>query len=387
MLKVGVLGGTFDPVHEGHLNLARQALALGGLDRVVLFPMARPAHRQAVASPEARYEMCRLAIEGMNGLALSDAGMQPSVRYTADTLGALGREYPGAKLSFILGADKLPSLPYWHGAEKLFAQCDFLCFPRPGISTDEAMEKARQAGARVQMLPVACSPYSSTLIRAQTAQYEDAAGVPKKVLCYMAQQGLYQPDFLPRLKGMMNPRRFRHTLGVRKEAVRLAALHGLPIQKAALAGLLHDCAKGMPLPVMQQIATENHLVQDPDMLSSGAMLHGPVGAHVARQKFGVQDDEVLRAIRNHTIGRPGMSQLELCIFVADATEENREDYKGLKQIRRLSQISLAAAALKSLMLTQEYLEKNNRIFFPAAQDTAKELEGRLTEEEKILLNQ
>ena len=77
-----------------------------------------------------------------------------------------------------------------------------------------------------------------------------------------------------------------------------------------------------------------------------------------------------------------MSQLELCIFVADATEENREDYKGLQQIRRLAENSLAAAALKSLMLTQEYLQKNNRPFFPAAQLTAEELESRLNDEEK-----
>lgn len=387
MQKVGVLGGTFDPIHEGHLNLARQALIQCGLDLVLILPMARPSHRQAEATPEQRFTMCRLAIEGMAGLALSDAGMQPSVRYTTETLGTLAKEYPGAQFSMILGADKLPSLPYWHDAQRLFAQCDFLCFPRSGVNTDAAMEKAAAAGARVQLLQVACSPYSSTMIRTRTAQYEDAPGVPLSVLCYMAEHGLYQKDFLPALKEMMNPRRFRHTLGVRKEAVRLAALHGLPIQRAALAGLLHDCAKGMPLSAMEQIAQQYHLVKDKQMLSSGAMLHGPVGAHVARYKFGIQDEAVLQAIRNHTIGRPGMSELELCIFVADATEENREDYKGLNQIRRLSNISLAAAALQSLILTHEYLQKNNRPFFSAAQRTAEDLEGRLSDREKLAMNQ
>lgn len=387
MQKVGVLGGTFDPIHQGHLHLARQALELAGLDRVVILPMARPAHRETEAPADMRYAMCRLTLEGQERISLSQAGMQPSVRYTADTMPLLAKEFPGARFYLILGADKLPSLPYWRDADKLFAQCEFLCFPRSGVATEEAMDKARAAGARVQLLPVECSPYSSTMIRAATAQYEDAPGVDKKVLCYMAENGLYQPDFLPKLKGMMNPRRFRHTLGVRKEAVRLAALHGLSIQKAAVAGVLHDCAKGMPVSVMAQIAQEYRLVKDKQMMDSGAMLHGPVGAHIAKYRFGIRDGDILQAIRNHTIGRPGMSDLELCIFVADATEENREDYDGLNAIRRLAEHSLAAAALKSLQMTQEYLRKSNRPFFPIAQRTAEELESRLTEQQKIWMDQ
>ena len=245
MLHLGVLGGTFDPIHEGHLDLARQAMRYVGLDAVLLMPMARPAHRTAEASIARRLEMCRLAMQGESGLLLSEAGASNSARFTTDTLAPLRRQYPDAQFTFILGADKLPSLPYWHEADKLFAQCDFLCFPRAGVSAAEAVDRAREAGARVTLLPVPCSPYSSTLIRARTARWEDAPGLPLPVLCYMAENGVYQPDFLPKLKTMMNPRRFQHTLGVRKEAVRLAALHHLPVQKAALAGLLHDCARDL----------------------------------------------------------------------------------------------------------------------------------------------
>lgn len=381
MRRLGVLGGTFDPIHEGHLSLARQARMYASLDQVVLTPMARPAHRQAEATPQQRFEMCRLALAGETGLALSRAGLSMDARYTIDTLGGLRREYPDATFTLIVGADKLPTLPYWRGADRLFAQCDFLCFPRTGISTTEAMDKARTAGARVTLLPVPCCPYSATLIRARAAQYEDAPGLPPPVLRYMAENGLYQPDWLPQLQGMMNPRRFRHTLGVRQEAVRLAALHGLPLEKAALAGLLHDCAKGMPLPVMAQIARENALVADEDMLGSGAMLHGPVGAFVAKTRFGVRDGDVLNAIRSHTIGRPGMSGLELCVFVADATEPGREEYHGLSDIRRLAEISLPQAALCSLRLTEAYLESSGRPFFPITRMTEKYLEKILEEEE------
>lgn len=385
MRRLGVLGGTFDPIHEGHLSLAREAKRQACLDGVVLTPMASPAHREAEAAPEQRFKMCQLALVGENGIYLSRAGLESGVRYTADTLPILRREYPGTEFTLILGADKLPMLPYWHQADKLFAQCDFLCFPRAGVSATEAMERARAAGARVTLLPVPCAPYSATLIRARTAQYEDAPGVPRPVLRYMAENGLYQPDWLPQLRCMMNPRRFKHTLGVRQEAVRLADMHHLPLQKAALAGLLHDCAKGMPLPMMAQIAQENDLVSEQDMLASGAMLHGPVGAFLAQNRFGIKDEDVLSAIRSHTIGRPGMTGLELCVFVADATEPGREDYPGLNEIRFLAERSLAAAALKSLRLTREYVEASGRTFFPIARATEKYLERILTEEEASLL--
>lgn len=382
MRRLGVLGGTFDPIHDGHIALAREAIRLGGLDGVVLLPMARPSHRETEASPEDRLAMCRLALKNEENLFLSQSGMSPGVQFTTDTLAPLQKEFPGAELIMIIGADKLPSLSYWREKDKLFAQCAFLCFARPGVTVGEALERAREAGARITMLGDFAVPYSASLVRARTAQFEDAPGLKREVLCYMARRGLYQPNWLPRLQTMMNPHRFQHTLGVRDEAVRLAALHDLPVQRAALAGLLHDCAKGMSTRQMAQIARENHLIEDENMLSSGAMMHGPVGAYVAKTQFGIRDEDVLNAIRSHTIGRPGMTNLELCIFVADATEAGREEYEGLGQIRALAERSLAAAALCSMQLTQDYLARTNRPFFPIVLETMAYLESIMTPEEK-----
>ena len=240
MQKMGVLGGTFDPIHEGHVALAKEALQHGGLDGVIFLPMAHPAHREADASAEDRQNMCALAVEGQACFFLSKAGSRAGVAYTADTLVPLKKEFPHTSFTIILGADKLPSLPYWREKDKLFSQCDFLIFPRSGVDLEETLEKAKQAGAKIKMLPSFQTPYSATMIRTQTAHYLDAPGLDQKVLCYMAERGLYQQDFTPRLKTMMSPKRFQHTLGVRREAVRLAALHGLPIQRCALAALLHD---------------------------------------------------------------------------------------------------------------------------------------------------
>ncbi len=385
MQKMGVLGGTFDPIHEGHIALAKEALMRCGLDGVIFLPMAQPAHREADASAADRMNMCAFGIEGYSRFYLSKAGTKPGVAYTADTLIPLRKEFPRASFTLILGADKLPSLPYWKEREKLFSQCDFLIFPRSGVNTDEALDKARKVGAKIALLPDFTTPFSATLIRSQTARYQDAPGLRKKVLCYMAERGLYQEDFTPRLKTMMSPKRFQHTLGVRKEAVRLAAIHGLPIQRAALAAVLHDCAKGMSLKDMSRIAREQHLTENEAVLSSGALLHALVGAYLAKTVFHIQDEEVLNAIRSHTVGRPGMTKLEMCIFVADATEEGREDYRGLKELRALCDRSLAAAVYRSLELTQEYVRDSGREFDPASLETKKYLESILTEEDRKLL--
>ena len=387
MQKLGVLGGTFDPIHEGHIALALSAIRQAGLNGVVLLPMARPAHREADASAEDRLAMCRLAAAMDTRLHVSLAGMAPGARYTFDTLAPLEKEFPKAAFTFIIGADKLPSLPYWHEADKLFGQCEFLCFPRSGVSMEEALQKARSAGARITVMPEFQTPYSASMIRTQTKQYMDAPGLNRQVLCYMAEHALYQQDFLPKLKGMMNPRRFQHTLGVRREAVRLADIHGLPIQRAALAGLLHDCAKGMPLKDMRRVAMEQHITEDENVLSSGALLHAPVGAYLAKTEFGIRDEEVLDAIRSHTVGRSGMSKLEMCIFVADATEEGREEYDGLSDLRRLSGISLPAAVYRSFQLTYTYLMKNGNHFIdPSSQKTMAYLEAIMTPEEKDLVH-
>ena len=385
MQRLGILGGTFDPIHEGHTRLAQQAVAQGLVDQAVLVPMGHPIHRNPVAPAETRLRLCREAVENIPNVTVSEAGMASGVRYTADTLPLLAKEFPNAQLVLLLGADKLKSLPDWYQAEQIFSRCEILCFPRSGIETEKAVRDVREYGARIRLMEVEETPYSSERIRRQTAKYQDAPGLNRKVLCDMAVNGLYQTDFLPKLKLMMNPRRFRHTLGVREEAVRLADKHGVPIQKAALAALLHDCAKGMSQKDMEKIARKHHLMQDESMLESGAMMHGPVGAYLAKKQFGIQDEEVLDAIRSHTIGRPGMTMLELCIFVADATEPNREEYDGLHDIRALAEVSLPAAALKSMQLTQEFLYRTNRPFYPVVLDAMKYLEAMLSDDEKKLM--
>lgn len=387
MRHLGVLGGTFDPIHQGHVTLAKYAIHHFDLDGVLFAPAFCPPHKdQVTASPEQRLKMCRLALADETQLMVTDADMRTGPSYTVELMKRLRKEYPDTVFSFIIGADKLPSLHRWRGADKLFKLCDFICCARADSPVkEETLAQLRTLGAKVYLLPDAPFPGASHVIRERIARLECPSEVHQDVLCYIAKNGLYQKDWVPKLRGMMNEHRFRHTLGVRKTAVDLARQYGASPLKAAAAALLHDCAKGMSGKELRKIAQENALTEDETILSSGALMHGLVGAYLARERFHVTDEEILDAIRYHTIGRAQMTVLDLIIFVADAIEPNREDYEGLEAQRKIVRTSLRAAALKSLYTTREYLLSQGKLFFEAGEVTIRSLEGQLTQEEKLLL--
>ena len=129
-MKVGVLGGTFDPIHSGHLVAGEEARCALGLERVLFVPSARPPHKldYRVSPPEERVEMVRLAIADNPAFELSTVDLdRPGYSYTVDTVALLQEKLgPRAKLYFILGEDALADLPTWHKPERLLETCELI---------------------------------------------------------------------------------------------------------------------------------------------------------------------------------------------------------------------------------------------------------------------
>ena len=142
-----------------------------------------------------------------------------------------------------------------------------------------------------------------------------------------------------RLRRSVPEKRFVHSLGVAADARRFAALHGADPGRAWLAGLLHDCAKGIP--TAEQVAECDRLgvALDPATRACPQVAHGFLGAFLARRDYGVGDEGVLQAIRRHTVGGPDMTPLDKVVFLADGTEPHRH-YPGVEEVR--------AAALRDL---------------------------------------
>ena len=154
--KIGVLGGTFDPVHNGHLAIARFALESAGLDEVVFVPAGRPWMKptQPGASPEDRLEMVRLALEGEPGLTYADVDVKrPGDTYTVDTLSDLGSQY-GHNTDFylIVGADTAEEMHRWKKADLLSSMCT-VCRHRSARLSQSGRFGARTPGARRHVPP------------------------------------------------------------------------------------------------------------------------------------------------------------------------------------------------------------------------------------------
>ncbi|NJP10614.1 MAG: HD domain-containing protein [Leptolyngbyaceae cyanobacterium RU_5_1] len=148
-------------------------------------------------------------------------------------------------------------------------------------------------------------------------------------------------------------KRLKHILRVEEMAIALARLYCLDVERAAQAGLMHDLAKFFNPKQLLQMAKEERLELDSVDVANPHLLHAEVGAIVAREEFGIQDQHVLDAIRNHTLGRPGMSPLSCVVYLADSLEPGRGDTPELAELRQTSRQDL----YRAVWLTSEYTLK------------------------------
>lgn len=162
-------------------------------------------------------------------------------------------------------------------------------------------------------------------------------------------------DLKKDLKKEMDDSRFEHTLGVMYTCGALAMRYGYDLDKAMLAGLMHDCAKCMPNAKKLKMAEKNHLEISDLERKNPFMLHAKLGALLAKKKYDIDDEEILSAIRWHTTGRPNMTLLDKIVYVADYIEPKRDKAPNLPVIRQMAFVDLDKALLKILDDTLGYL--------------------------------
>ncbi|MEN1762050.1 bis(5'-nucleosyl)-tetraphosphatase (symmetrical) YqeK [Anoxynatronum sibiricum] len=161
----------------------------------------------------------------------------------------------------------------------------------------------------------------------------------------------------------MKTGRFQHTLGVRNAALRMADQFGADREKAAMAALFHDYAKGFNKEELLQTVRLYHLQPDSLMVQAHQLLHGSVAAAIALNEFGIDDDEVLKAIEYHTTGRKHMGTIEKIIYLADFIEEGR-DYSGVAFLRELAYRELDLAVYQALTNTMIYVLETGKLLHP-----------------------
>ncbi|MBO4377141.1 MAG: bis(5'-nucleosyl)-tetraphosphatase (symmetrical) YqeK [Lachnospiraceae bacterium] len=162
-----------------------------------------------------------------------------------------------------------------------------------------------------------------------------------------------------RLEKILDKKRFEHTLGVAYTAMNMASIFGEDIKKAELAGLLHDCAKGMSDEELLEFCKKFNITVTEFEKKNAFLLHAKVGSFIAASKYEISDKDILNAILNHTTGRPGMSNLEKIVFIADYIEPGRKTIPGLDEARKLAFTDLDKAMVFILENILGYLKSKN----------------------------
>lgn len=165
------------------------------------------------------------------------------------------------------------------------------------------------------------------------------------------------------VKPHLTEHRYIHTLGVMETAIKLAKKFHADEKKAEIAAVFHDYAKFRPKEEMRQIILDQNM---PDELLAfhSELWHAPVGAYLVQTEVGINDGEILNAIKYHTAGRENMTLLEKIIYVADYIEPGRH-FPGVEEVRQLAETNLDEALLQALRNTIQFLMKKNQPIFPA----------------------
>ncbi len=353
MEKIGIMGGTFNPIHLSHIMIAGRALEYLKLDKILFMPSKLPAHKDndELVSEKDRNAMVKMAIKDYPGFEFSDYEMKrDGYTYTADTIEHLTHENPDVRYYFILGGDSLAQFEKWHKPEYILEHCALVCAPRisdaVGLKGNneefikiakhlvEKFTRKRDNGSvfvpEIHFIPGPLVSISSSDVRNHIKCGMSITGmVPAGVDGYIAENGLYTDAFFESIKQdlqkTLTPKRYKHVINVAETAFKLALSYGVDPVKAYTAGLLHDCAKFYSDEEILKEAEKYGIVPEPAELATPCnLLHSKVGSFIAAEKYCIEERDILDAIYYHTTGRPGMSILEEIIYAADILEPGRD---------------------------------------------------------------
>lgn len=198
-MRLGILGGTFDPIHEGHVAAARFAMECAHLDRVLFIPTGRPPHRAAALAPEGdRLAMVRLATEAEPRFEVSDMEIKRGgVSYTSDTMAELHNAHPGDELFLILGWDAARLFRTWHEPDRVASLACFVILGRPGTEppTPSEMTALGLGPERVITCFGGTPDISGSALRGEIAEGRPVTGkLPPPVESYIAHHRLYRDN-------------------------------------------------------------------------------------------------------------------------------------------------------------------------------------------------
>lgn len=355
-MKVGIFGGSFDPVHNEHIEVAKNAVSALGLDKLFIVPAYIAPHKadKKLTDGLVRVKMLKAAFSKVDKTEVSLFELSSGgTSYSYLTCEHFASLYPEAERFFIMGEDMLENFPTWKNPEKILSLFNIAVCRRASDKNDLSGFRAdfyNRFGKDFIEIPYNGAAVSSTDVRVRARLGLDISGfVPKKVDKIICGEGVYLIPFAKKALSLEKEKRAAHSIRVALTAGNAARRFHVDEYSATLAGLMHDVAKNLKedSPYLEGFVRPEGV---PDKI-----LHQFTGAFVAEHTFGITDEDVLNAIRYHTTGRENMSSLEKLIYLSDMAEPGR-GFEGVEKIREAFNRDLDECMYVALKTTIGFLD-------------------------------
>lgn len=349
MEKLIIFGGTFDPVHNGHIRIARFASLTLNAD-IVFVPARNPRWKKPVASIEDRLEMLKIALKKENAgsffISNFEINSKEPTNYTIDTVKHFVDKYKDRELYLLIGLDQVESFHEWKDAEEISKLAKIVFVSRPGVNLDNDNIK------KFNMTPLIYD--KSGTVSSSAIRHLDNLDTPKEVLDYIEKHDLY---YIKRIKSLYSTKRYSHALSVANLAYSIAMSNKLDIyNECYIAGLLHDIGK-LTSENEQLNIMKKHYSKYLENLHP-AIYHQFVSEYIARNTFNINNEIILDAIMYHTTGKANMPPATKIIYSADKIDPLR-GFNSVRLIERCM-VDFHLGFHELLKANRDYLLKKGR---------------------------
>jgi len=358
MEKTLVFGGAFDPPHIEHVNMCKEVMNEFGFTKLVLVPTYNFVHKESSAiSFEDRVDLIKVAFKELDfeiDLIEKERGKD---NYSANILPILKDKY--GDISYLIGGDSLKYLNTWYKPEKVVNVCPIVIVNRDGYDIKENLDSITNSiGGNFIISKYSGKDISSTIIRTKLYLGLKPEEISKEEYELIKSRNLFN-DYLSminQLHGYQTDELFEHSLAVVLRAQDYNSRHHLhqEYKKVFLAALLHDNAK-------QRKSLDEFEV--PEDAKGSPVLHQFLGALKAKRDFGIEDEEILNAIKYHTTAKANMNVLEKLIYTADSTSDDRK-YDPIPTIREIAIENFDKGFIEVLKYTYNKVSKNSNGIYP-----------------------
>ena len=343
-MKVLVFGGSFDPVHKGHVALFRRAMKIISPDVAHIVPAYHSPFKAKSPTPfRLRMKMLKLAFAGLGkNIIFDDYELrQGGKTYTYQLIHYLQKRYKNPEIYLLVGTDCLNDIHNWKNPEVIFNNATVIAGKRKGYSENPAQFKHI-------FLPGFSPKLSSSRVRAHILSCGAIPDtVPTPIVETIRKHKLYGLDIHDWLKTHLKPNRYLHSQKVAEMAAALSDIYDVNVEAAVRAGILHDSGKGFSGEELIHFC-RTHKIKVPffeDICrQEPSLLHSYVSAWLAKHQFDTRNKDIVNAIAEHTLGSLKMSVLSKILFVADISSKDRK-YKDAFLIRNLALQDLDKALL------------------------------------------